>query len=342
MEELLPILPLPTKERPSVPYGAPTKQLSSPGLSSRSPFKPFVVCNLDTKRYAIPGTKTPAEKLQSIVPPMSSKNGSSVPRIATTKQTHRAGSFPTVVPKAELRSLSTKPMLIPGPNETTREQKSPLTLVISEDQSSPPKKTFIANPLGLVQMLKEDKIIGRCPVPVKSTPFTTANEPATRPSRIPRYRISRSYVGVTATSKVKQVVTSRIAGRVKVPGISVERSAVATKHRPGTPTKIKLTTHVVWSPPPSPGLSSFSSQGWTIVADVDVSQIKTVTTICGDGTCSGIGNAPTSGIAGVPEVSESTSPSPALSSFPTIITSSPSLAKSITGVDGAVNIGNPI
>lgn len=250
--------PTPTKERSSVPRGAPMQQPPSTGLSrsSRSTLKSFVVCSLDTKRCADPRAKmTPVEKLQPIVASTSTGNGPSVPRVAPAKQTHRTGSLPSVVPKTEPRHPSVKPMSIPVPNPTTRVQKSsPLPLVTSKDQSLH-KKTFVPKPLKLVQ---------RVPGPVRSTQFIPSSEPA--PSRIPRYRISPSSLGVTAASKGKQDVTAQTAWYVKLTGASVKKPVVwmGGEGRPGMLTRnwrpappepiaytyaVKLATHVrvVWS-----------------------------------------------------------------------------------------------
>ncbi|KAH0839494.1 hypothetical protein J3R83DRAFT_325 [Lanmaoa asiatica] len=174
--------------------------------------------------------------------------------------------------------------------------------------------------------LKEGKLIRGCPTSVWSTQVTTANGLPPRPSCIPRTRTYLSSVSVMAASKgTKDVAvkvstaglrnpgiagqrssviigTAKTAGRIKVAETSVKGPVVAGGYRTGTPTRnqrvppkpiacpyaIEPAFDATWSPPPSPDLSSFPSQSWTVVVDVGVKQIETPTSIKDDGALSGI------------------------------------------------------
>ncbi|KAI9460377.1 hypothetical protein HD554DRAFT_1577927 [Boletus coccyginus] len=196
-----------------------------------------------------------------------------------------------------------------------------------------------------------------------SAHVTIANELPPRPSCIPGFRDYRSSVGVIVeASEGKQGVTVKVsttaprnignarqkssvnigmtktAGRVNATNTSGKKTVVAGDSRTGTHGNQRLTSPkpivypqavmpifpVEWSPPPSPDLSSFPSQSWTIVADVGVEQIKTPTTICGDDILSSMSEAPKSP-----------------SSSPTVIQTSQSPAEATLGPDGMAKISSP-
>ena len=292
--------------------------------------KPFVVSSVSTKRYA-PAKKTPVKKQPPIPPPTSTEKRLSVRRGAPTKQTSRHASVPSVVPKTESRRPSSRLMSMPAPDKVAKAQRSlPVHLVPSADRSFP-EKTFVPRALKVVQRLKEGKLMGGLPAPVppirRSTQVTIANELPPRPSCVPRCRSYPASVAVMEDSKGKQDFTVKVsitgpcnpgtarqkasvnigvtktAGRVNATEISVKKPVVAGDCRTGAPAGnwrltppnpivyYQPTSDATWSPPPSPDLSSFPSQSWTMVANVDVEQIKTPTTIWGDETFSSIGDA---------------------------------------------------
>ena len=292
--------------------------------------KPFVVCSLSTKRYA-PARKTPVKK-QPPIPPPTTEEQLSVRRVALTKQASRHASIPSVVPKMESRRPSSRVMSMPAPDKMAKAQKSPpVHLVPSTDRPSH-EKTFVPRPLKIVQRLKEGKLMGGCPAQVirKSSQVTIANELPSRPSCVPRFRRYHGSVDVMEDSQGEQGIIVKVfitgsrnpgtarqkasvnigmtargtTGRIKATDISVKKPVVSGDCRTGTPTRWRLTppnpivysrptSGVTWSPPPSPDVSSFPSQSWTVVANVDVEQIKTPT-ICGDETFFSMGNAPKS------------------------------------------------
>ncbi|KAI9460382.1 hypothetical protein HD554DRAFT_2176579 [Boletus coccyginus] len=323
--------------------------------------KPFVVSSISTKRYA-PARKTPVQKLRPIPPPMSTKEDSSVLRGAPTKQASRPATLPTVVPKLEPRRPLCKLMPMPGPNKATKVQKS-LALPLVPPAARSLTKTFAPKPSKLVKRLKGSEPMGGCPSPGpamrRSTQVTIANEFLPRPSCIPSFRDYHSSVGVVVKVGGKQGVTvkvsttgprnlgiarqkssvnigmNRTAGRVNP--TSGKKPVVAGDSRTGTHGNQRLTSPkpivypqavipifpVEWSPPPSPDLSSFPSQSWTIVADVGVEQIKTPTTICGDDILSSMSEAPKSP-----------------SSSPTVIQTSQSPAEATLGQGGVAKISS--
>ena len=202
--------------------------------------------------------------------------------------------------------------------------------------------------------------------PVK---LTTANEPFPRPSCVPRGRVPRSPVNATLASKDRQKVIVKAVvppsrnhkASVNIPATRTRvhamgsRSSVknpfASERRPGVPSTqgggLSLYNSVMyppvnWSPPPSPDLSSFPSQSWTVVISVDVKQSKPTTTVCSDETS--VREAEESGGADMPDdccaASKSVSTSPALSSFSTVVSTPPDPEMYVSGADNTLEIGS--
>ncbi|KAG8218146.1 hypothetical protein J3R82DRAFT_3685 [Butyriboletus roseoflavus] len=260
-------------------------------------------------------------------------------------------------------------MLMLVPNKTTKVRKSPpLPLVPSLS-----KKTVVPKPSKIVARLKEGKLTGGYPEPVRSTQDMNTKELPPRPSCVPRARTYRSRVGVMMAAKEKQDVTvkvsttgprnpvmarqkvsvnigtSRAAGCVKVTETFVEKAMVAGTYRTGAPTTNRwLTTrktfayphavepavHIALSRPGSPDLSSFPSQSW-ITIDVDVKQNKGPTQICGNETLSSMDDVPNPGVAGTAKGSCG-------SSEPESVSSSPTSSPSPTFVETTESLSGPI
>jgi hypothetical protein len=318
--------------------------------------KPFVVSSLSTTRYA-PSKKTPVKKIPPISPPTSTKERLSVTRGAPTKQTSRPYSVPTVVSKT-----ASKVMSMPAPTKV--QKSLPLPLVPSTGYPLPSFVTKSSSKVvlrfqegKLMGGCPAPAVVTR-----RSTQVTTANDLPPRPSCVPRSRIYQSSVSVVEASKGNQGVTVKVsitgphnpgtarqklsvnigmpktAGRVNVPYIC-GNPVIAGDCRAGTqirnrrltspkpivyPQAVGPTSYVAWSPPASPDLSSFPSQSWTIVADVDVEPIKTPTTMCGDETLSSMDDAPKS-----------------LLSSPTVIQTLASPAEPTVGSDSMAKISSP-
>ncbi|KAF8435990.1 hypothetical protein L210DRAFT_3648268 [Boletus edulis BED1] len=106
------------------------------------------------------------------------------------------------------------------------------------------------------------------------------------------------------------------------------------------PQAVKPTFYATWSPPPSPDLSSFPSQSWTIVIDGNTKMAKSPKTACGNENTSSMSDATISGISRTPSDSygpfRSTSPT---SSSATVIGTSASPAK--LGLDGIAKVSSP-
>ena len=323
--------------------------------------RPFVVASVSTKRYA-PAKKTPVKKLPPIPLPTSTKARLSVPG-APTKQASRSDLVPTVVPKTESRRPSSKIMSMPAQTKVQKSLPLPLIPPAGRsfpEKPSVPKPSVVMQRLQEGKFM--GGCLASAPVARKMTRVTTANELPPRPSCVPRSRVYRSSTGVVEASKKKQDVTVKVsisgphnpgaarqklsvrfgmtgtAVRVNATGISKNpivagdsctgasiRDRRLTLPKPIVyPQAVRPTFDVAWSPPPSPDLSSFPSQSWTIVADVGVEQIKTPTTICGDETLSSMGDAPKS-----------------LSSSPTVIQTPASPAEPAIGSDGTAKINSP-
>ncbi|KAF8554661.1 hypothetical protein OG21DRAFT_1484487 [Imleria badia] len=327
--------------------------------------RPFVVSSVSTKRYA-PAKKPLVPKLPPIPPPASTKERSSVPRAS------RPGSLPTVVPKAEPRRGFPKPLPIPVPNKTTKVQKPPPSPLVPSAGRSLHEKTFAPKPLKIVQRLREGKLLGGCSTPApatrRSTQVTIADELPPRPCCVPRARIYVSVLEGTQDATVKVstagprnpgISRQKPSVNVAIVGVvdtSVDSPVVAGGCRAGTLTRnrrltgpkpivypqvVKPMSYVAWSASSSPDLSSFPSQSWTVVVDVEVQQIKTPTaTICGDESPSSMGDTPKSVVAGTPNDSCGASEvvfSPlSLSPSSTVIETLESPAKSTVGSDGDV------
>ncbi|KAG8218193.1 hypothetical protein J3R82DRAFT_3750 [Butyriboletus roseoflavus] len=333
--------------------------------------KSFVVCSITTKWCAPTTKKTPVRKLSRIQPATSTKERPAGPRGDPTKLTSRPGCLPTVVPKVDLRRPPPKPMLMPVPNKTAKVRKSPpLPLVPSLS-----KKTVVPKPSKVVARLKEGRLTGGYPEPVRSTQDMNTKELPPRPSCVPRARTDRSRVGVMMTSKEKQDVTVKIsttgprnpvmarqkvsvnigttkaAGHVKVTETFVEKAMVAGTYRTGAPTTngwpttrkafayphaVGPAVHIALSQPGSPDLSSFPSQSW-ITIDVDVKQNKGPTQICGNETLSSTDDVPNPGIAGTAKGSCGRS-----EPEPESVSSSPTLSPSPTFVETTESLSGPI
>ncbi|KAH0839488.1 hypothetical protein J3R83DRAFT_301 [Lanmaoa asiatica] len=206
---------------------------------------------------------------------------------------------------------------------------------------------------------------------------TTANELPPRPSCIPRTRTYLSSVSVMAASKGMKDVTIKVStvgprnpgiagqrssvniGTVKTAGTKVAetsvkgpvvaggyRTGMSTRNPKVTPPKpiacpyaVEPAFDATWSPPPSPDLSSFPSQSWTVVVDVGVKQIETPTSIKDDGALSGMCDGPKSSVAGTPKdscgcsESESVSSSPTLWSSPIVVETPASPTEPMVGSD---------
>ena len=216
----------------------------------------------------------------------------------------------------------------------------------------------------------------------RSTQATAADKLPVRPGYVPRVsRVYRSSVGAAAQGNPDVIVNTSAAGARNPaianqrPSINVSMSKIVGKTaerinttnisvkkgdcRTGTSTRNqKLTApapvvypHTIvsipdpsWSPPPSPDLSSFPSQSWTIVVDMDAGQMKTPTKICGDETHLSIGDLPKL-VAGIPDdscgLSEVAVSSPlSLSPSSTVIETLENPAKPMVGSNGMVTIGS--
>ncbi|KAF8554686.1 hypothetical protein OG21DRAFT_1038867 [Imleria badia] len=318
--------------------------------------QPFVVSSVSTKRYA-PAIKTLVQRLSPIPPPTPTAERLSVPRGTPTKQASRSASISTVVPKAESRHPSPKSSPIPAPQMMARVRKSPPLLLAPSTDRSLREKTFVAKPLNIVQKLKGGKLMDGCTASVtrRSTQVTTADELPPRPSCVPRSRVWES---VFEVSRARQDVWVKVSttgprnpriprrkpsvniGNVKTAGRVKATDAtciVAGSCRTGMPTRKRRLTapkpivypqaiipvpDIAWSPPPSPYLSSFPSQTWTIVVDETLS------------------STPKSSVAGMPNdswgPSEVISPlilSPSLTAFETLA----SPERSTVGSDGMIS-----
>ncbi|KAF8128165.1 hypothetical protein EV363DRAFT_1170714, partial [Boletus edulis] len=119
------------------------------------------------------------------------------------------------------------------------------------------------------------------------------------------------------------------------------------------PQAVKPTFYATWSPPPSPDLSSFPSQSWTIVIDGNTKMAKSPKTACGNENTSSMSDATISGISRTPSDSygpfRSTSPTPTkgpsakvshTTCAATIIFSRNAIAASISTLTGFWEIGN--
>ena len=342
--------------------------------------KPFMVCSISTKWHGPKTYKTPERKLSWSPPGTAADERSSGPRRDPTKQTSRPGCLPTVVPKVDRRRPLPKPKPQPAPNKTTKVQKlPPFPLVPSPDRALS-KKTVVPKPLKIAARPKEGKVIAGspAPLPVTSTQATTAKQLRfpSRPSCVPRTTTYRSSLSVMATFKEKQGVppnvsaidtcysgasrkqsinvgTTKAGGCVKVAETLVKKPMMAggcrTRARTSKvityPPAVEPASPIASSPPPSPDLSSFPSQSWTIVVDMDAGQIKTLTKSCGNESLSSVGDAANSGNTGMPKgpygrpVSDSVSSSPALSLSSTVIETPIRLAEPI-GLDCMVKISS--
>ena len=308
VQKLRPIpLPTSTKERPSAPRGAPTKQGSRPASL------PTVVPKQEPRR--------PSSKLM----PMPGPNK------ATKVQ--KSLALPLVPPAA--RSLPKK-TFVPKPLKLVQKLKGG---ELTGGHPSPG------------------------PAIRRSAQVTIGNGFPPRPSCVPSFRDYRSSVGVVVeASEGKQGVIVKVsttghrnlgiarqgssvnigmtktAGRGNGTDTSGKKPIAASDSRAGTPGNQRLTSTkpivypqtvipispVEWSPPPSPDMSSFPSQSWTIVTDVGVEQIGTPTTICGDDILSSMSDAPKS-----------------MSTSPTVIQTSQSPAEPTLGRDGMSMISSP-
>ena len=339
--------------------------------------KPFMVCGISTKWHGPKTHKTPVRKLSWTPLGTSTEERSSGPRKDPTKQTSRPGRLPTVVPKVDRPRPPPKPMPHQLPSKTPKVQKSlPFPLVPSPDRSLS-KKTVVPRPLKIVARSKEGKVIAGSPasLPVTSK-VTTAKQLPSRPNYVPRTTACRSSVGVMATSKEKHGVppkvstigpcysgigrkqsinigTTKAGGRVKVAETLAKKPMMVGGCLTGArapkviayPHALEPAFPIASSPPPSPDLSSFPSQSWTIVVDMGVEQIKTLTKSCGNESLSSMSDAANSGVAGMPKdsygrsASESVSSSPALSLSSTVIETPVRLAEPI-GLDSMVKISS--
>ncbi|KAF8434065.1 hypothetical protein L210DRAFT_3649252 [Boletus edulis BED1] len=129
------------------------------------------------------------------------------------------------------------------------------------------------------------------------------------PSVVPKAE-PRPRLGCTACSRTK-------------PLADVDPGRLTRDQRPAPqmPTTYLQAVSPSLSAPPSPDLSSFPSQSWTIVANVDIEQISTPVTICGDEDLSGMDYAQRSGVPTMP--TDSCGP-------PTLGSSSPTQLPSLT------------
>ncbi|KAG8220702.1 hypothetical protein J3R82DRAFT_2997 [Butyriboletus roseoflavus] len=296
-----------------------------------------VVSNVVTKRHPPPVRKLPP---------------TSVPREAQRKHPSRPASLPTV-----MRRPSHKPTSMPAPNKTTNLQKSLPSPPVSFTDRSLPKKTFVPKPLKIGPRMKQGKLIGGCLASVTSMQVTSAND------SILRTRTSRSSGGVMAASNRKQNVmvkvsttgprnpaivrrkppvnvgTAKTTRRVEVTETALAGSSTRNWRLTRTPPKpiahshtVNTASHVAWSPPPSPDLTSFPSQSWTIIVGADVKRIETPTTTCGDDVLSSKGDAPKLGVTGLFKDSYGCSQpvsSPTWSSSPTVVETPETPAKPI-------------
>ncbi|KAN0097996.1 hypothetical protein V8E55_002442 [Tylopilus felleus] len=310
------------------------------------PKPPFVVSSVTTKRYA-PAVKPLVQKLPPIQASIPTKERLPIPRGVPKKQGSRPGSLPTVVTKVEPRQPLPQPMPMPAPKVTTK-----------------------------VQMLLPQRTLPRQPFLRQPVKLTIADELPPRPSCVPRTRTYRSSAGVSEASMGTQGVRVRVsttglrnlgiarekpsfnigmsktAGRPRATDTSVKKPIMAgdcrtetlTRNRRLTPAEpvlypqaVKPSCPVALSTPVSPDLSSFPSQSWTIVVDVDIKQAKTPTTICGDETFSGTNSALKSDVAGMHNdscgPSGSIASSPTLSLSPTVFQTPESSAEATLGLD---------
>ena len=288
----------------------------------RSTQKPFVVCSTSTKRYAPRAKIAPTWNPPPI--PASTHDGSSAPRWTPTKEK-------------------------PGSNGAIGEKKLPSFPAVACEDQSVLLEMFATQPSMLVKKLKDGEIMGGFQESVRSTQFTGANEPVFQSCCVTHRHISWVCAGASTTSEEKQGSTPKTAGRVKTPRafvkkpsvVDMHRSEVLTRHQRLTPSNQTIYPCIEWSPPPSPDMTSFLGQSWTIV-DVDDQRSETPTTVCDDKT-STTGHTPTAGIFGVPGdfccPFDSISSSPLRSSSPTVIATPPSPAKSLAGPENPIKIG---
>ena len=271
---------------------------------------------------------------------MSSGERLSVPRGSLTKETSRFASLSTGPPSRRPSPKLTSIPTLPSANQSSRE------------------KTSVPNPLKIVERLKGGKLMDGRPASV-TLRSTTANKLPPRPSCIPRFRVCDSAFDA---SKAKQDVTVKVSTTgprnpqisPRMPSINIReiknvgcvmatdtsvntpivpgscRARVSTrKRRLRAPTPIiypQDIPDVAWSPPPSPVLSSFPSQTWTIVVDETLS------------------NTPKSGVVGMPK--DSCGPSEAVSPLTlsptlTVIDTLPSTEGSTVESDGMAMVSSP-
>ncbi|KAG6375232.1 hypothetical protein JVT61DRAFT_3446 [Boletus reticuloceps] len=320
--------------------------------------KLFVVCSLSMKQYA-PSKKIPVQKLRLILPTTSHKKQPLVPRTVSTMQASLLGLLLSVFLMGEPRRLLFNPMPLPGP------------------------KTLVPKLLKVVQRLQKGKLV--CGYPAAGSVTwgsaqvmdANANELPPRPSCVPRFHMDRSSIDTANACERKQDIT------IKVSATSPHNSAISHEKpsiicRIETPTKnqrltqptpityLDYTGRLSWHqrltppmpityrqavmspsrlPPPSPDLSSYPSQSWRVVTNVEVKQTATPSIGCGDQNISSMAATPRSNDSSA--LTDSCGPStigsssPTQSSPPTVIEPSPSSAKATAGLDGTSKISSP-
>ena len=312
-------------------------------------WKPFVVCSLNTKRYA-PRIKVPVEKPHRISGPMTALDRSSTPRLALTNKVRRPRLLPTVIPKANPRRPSTQPVDI-STNGTTGEKESPSLSPAAYSDSSAPLKTFVTQPLRIVKKRKDGETMDRFLSPVMPTQPASASEGVLRSCCAARSRVSRACVGPATISEGEQDATAKDTRHVKTTSSIIKEPAVFGECRPRAPTRNQgptlsnLVVHPVTecSLPSSPSMSSFPGQGKRVAVDVHVKRTKTTTTTSDDETASSISDALASGILGIHDSSGtigSDSPSSLRSSALTLVATPPTPAKTLAGINDTVSVGN--
>ena len=308
-----PLLTIPlrtsARERPLVARAVPTKQASRAGslptvVSKAEPRSPLP----DT--VAILALNTTAEEQKSLPLPLGAsadqstcENRAFVPRplllVQKLKEGKLMGSFPDPDPDLVVRCSTQgtkvkepplRPSCIP---RTGIHQSGP-----SADQYSP-KKTFVPNPIKLVQSLKEGRLICSFPTPqsVAQTPTQVTKEEklSSWPTCIPCTRLhNTSGISDVPTAKedtISKVATTpsprilrmdcrelsnsldvtRVAGHVKVPGTAVEglvvddhRTRTSARNRKVTTSKQNLYSQVVESGP---------RVDWSTTASPDLSSL---------------------------------------------------------------------
>ncbi|KAG9310446.1 hypothetical protein JVU11DRAFT_9587 [Chiua virens] len=246
--------------------------------------RPFVVCSTNTKRYAPPlSTKPPAIQLQRFPLRTAAIARPSVSPGPSTNQKARSGSSRIVVPKAKPShaSASLHPAPIPAPSNTTKTLRLPI-----KGNSRHEKTSSMLKP---TQTSRGDKASR-----FRASLESTRDDLPPRPSCIPRSRISQTSSGIPATGRGKPDVAIKVAAAgARNRGAGCEVSVNTYEGKTVRCTQVSDTI-ADWSPPPSPNLSSFPSQTWTIVVSADAKRNKTSMTICSDETPSTVDDEPKS------------------------------------------------